>query len=126
MDAIFGMCCVNLYKSDELSSQSMRSVQKPLHYIETRPGLVKVLRWFDQIEDEFRSKIDSLPDDLENLISEMNDQCDLEQIELSKGHEIEANIIAKSTVEDLLEFDDDEQNMMQYVLEEIEFFKVDS
>ena len=56
----------------------------------------------------------------------MNGQCDLEQIELSKGHEIEANIIAKSTVEDLLEFDDDDQNMMQYVLEEIEFFKVES
>lgn len=53
MDGIFDMCCSSRAKDDVRGSQ-LSSVEKPINYIRTRPGLVRVLNWFDAVEEKFR------------------------------------------------------------------------
>ena len=49
MDTIF-MCCINRQK-DDLNSSGIQGVSKPVDFIKSRPSLVRVLKWFDQIEE---------------------------------------------------------------------------
>ena len=50
MDSIFGLCCVNRQK-DDLDRSSLSGASRPVDFIKSRPGLVRVLKWFDEIED---------------------------------------------------------------------------
>jgi hypothetical protein len=63
---------------------------------------------------------------LENIISVLDEQCDEEIIELSKGKEIVAKVVDKRAVADILKFGRHRNGTMQQVLEKIEFFKVES
>lgn len=95
------MCCINRQK-DDLNSSSMSSVSKPVDFIRSKPGLVRVLKWFDKIEDEFKESMNDVPLPLDEIISILDDECEEEIIELSKGHEIVARVVEKSAVADIL------------------------
>lgn len=67
MDSIFGLCCVNRQK-DDLSMSERGSISKPVDFIRQRPGLIRVLKWFDEIEDQFRISMNEVGEPLENII----------------------------------------------------------
>ena len=75
------MCCINRQK-DDLNSSSMSSVSKPVDFIRSKPGLVRVLKWFDKIEDEFKESMNDVPLPLDEIISILDDECEEEIIEL--------------------------------------------
>lgn len=125
MDSIFGLCCVNRQKED-LDHSVLQGASRPVDYIKSKPGLVRVLRWFEDIEDQFRDSMKEVETSLESIISVLDDQCDEEIIELSKGKEIVAKVVHKRAVADILRFGRHQNSTMQQVLEKIEFFKVES
>ena len=49
MDFLFGMCCATRSK-EELDRSDPN--QKPVDFIRSKPNLIKVLKWFDEIEDQ--------------------------------------------------------------------------
>ena len=65
-------------------------------------------------------------DPLEEIINVLDDQCEEEVIELSKGHEIMAKVVEKDAVADILQFGSHSSDTMEKMLERIEFFKVQS
>ena len=72
MDSIFGLCCVNRNK-DDLDRSTVGAMNRPLDFIKTRPGLVRVLKWFDEIEDQFRDNMKEVRESLENIIATLDD-----------------------------------------------------
>ena len=129
MDGIFGMCCVNRQK-DEVNDRSS-SFQRPVDFIRSKPGLVRVLQWFDQIEDKFRDSLREIRRPLDEIIGVLESECTEEVIELSRGHEVTAKVIDKDAVADVLQFNDsrmgaDNTSFMQRVIETIEFFRVET
>lgn len=82
MDSIFGMCCVNRQK-DDLRDSERSSISKPVDFIRSRPGLVRVLKWFDDVEDKFRESMIEIKESLESIIETLDDQCNEEIIELN-------------------------------------------
>ena len=67
MDGIFGMCCASRSK-DDLRDSQRNSISKPLDYIRTRPGLARVLKWFDEVEDKFRESMHDVQQTIEHII----------------------------------------------------------
>lgn len=67
MQSIFSVCCANRSK-DDLSSSDINSATKPLDFIRTKPELVRVLKWFDELEDTFRASFNQVPDNLEQIV----------------------------------------------------------
>ena len=125
MDSFLGMCCINRNK-DDLSASDMLSASRPLDFIRSRPGLYRVLKWFDEVDESFRSCMNDVPVDLKTIIAELDDYCDEEFIELNKGHEISTKVVERSAVTDILQLGQHRVNTMQRVLENIDFFKVES
>ncbi len=100
MDSIFGMCCVNRQKDD--MGERSSAFQRPVDFIRSKPGLVRVLQWFDQIEDKFRDSLRDIDSPLEEIIRVLERECTEEVIELSRGHEVTAKVIDKGSVGDVL------------------------
>ena len=42
--------------------------QKPVDFIEKKPNLIKVLKWFDEIEDQTKQSMIEISEPLENII----------------------------------------------------------
>lgn len=72
MDGIFDMCCSSRAKDDVRGSQ-LSSVEKPINYIRTRPGLVRVLKWFDAVEEKFRESMGDVGEKIDIVISELDE-----------------------------------------------------
>lgn len=72
MDSIFGLCCVNRQK-DDLDHSGLQGVSRPVDFIKSRPGLVRVLKWFEEIEDSFRDSMQEVQESLETIISVLDD-----------------------------------------------------
>ena len=125
MESFFGMCCVNRSKEDLRDSQR-DTVSRPLDYIRTRPGLARVLRWFDDVEDKFRDSMSDIPKKIERIIEELDEQCTEEIIEVNRGHEVIAKVVDKHAVGEALCFGNHRNNYMQNVIETIEFFRLES
>ena len=123
MDFLFGMCCAHRSK-DELDRSDPN--QKPVDFIRSKPGLIKVLRWFDEIEDQFKQSMNEISEPLENIIQLLDEQSDEDVIEVSKGHEIVTKVVEKNAVEQILQFDNHSNQTMQQVIEKLEFFRVES
>ena len=63
---------------------------------------------------------------MQRIIDVLDSQCEEEIIELSKGQEIVAKVVDRRAVSEILRFDRLKGSKMQQVLEQIEFFKVES
>lgn len=100
MDSIFGMCCVNRQKDDVGERSS--AFQRPVDFIRSKPGLVRVLKWFDEIEDKFRGSLRDIDSNLDDIIHVLGSECTEEVIELSRGHEVTAKVIDKGAVGEVL------------------------
>ena len=66
MNSIFSLCCTSRSK-DEMSGD-IDGASKPLDFIRTKPELVRVLKWFDELEDTFRESFDQVPEGLETIV----------------------------------------------------------
>ena len=123
MDSIFGFCCANRDKDDAASSQRS-TMDKPIEYIRSKPGLVRVLKWFDEVEEKFRESMIDVGEKIENIISELDGQATEELIEVGPGHEVLAKVVGKEAVAEALAFGSHQSKLMQNVVETIEFFKI--
>lgn len=118
------MCCINRQKDD--LNASISSASKPQKIIQSRPGLVRVLNWFDDIEDLFRESMKEVECPLREIIADLDEHCEEEVIELSRGNEIMAKVVDQEVVEEILQFSHHSTDTMRRMLESIEFFKVES
>jgi len=125
MDSIFGMCCVNRQK-DDLRDSERQSVSRPVDFIRSRPGLVRVLKWFDDVEEKFRESMREMQEPLESIIEALDEECNEEIIELNKGQETVAKVVDKRVAAEVLHFERRKKDFMQRVIESIEFFRVES
>lgn len=73
MNSIFSLCCTNRSK-DDISSDSLNFASKPLDFIRTKPELVRVLQWFDEMEDTFRESFHEVPEDLKTIVEYLREQ----------------------------------------------------
>ena len=111
MDSFLGMCCINRNK-DDLSASDMLSASRPLDFIRSRPGLYRVLKWFDEVDESFRRCMNDVPVDLKTIIAQLDEYCDEEFIELNKGHEISTKVVERSAVTDILALGQHQDNTM--------------
>ena len=121
MNSIFSVCCANRSK-DDLSSSDINP-SKPLDFIRTKPELVRVLKWFDELEDTFRGSFNSVPETLETIVEVLRKQVEEEVVELGGGGEIISKVVNRDAVSQILHFEDgDGPNSVQEVLEGTDFF----
>ena len=71
LSGFFGLCCSSRSK-DDVHGQRSTLVERPMEYIKTRPGLVSVLRWFDQVEEKFRESLIDCGETIDNVISDLD------------------------------------------------------
>ena len=123
MDFLFGMCCATRSK-EELERSDPN--QKPVDFIRSKPNLIKVLKWFDEIEDQCKQSMNEISEPLENIIQKLDEQSDEASIEITNGHEMVTKVVEKTALDQILKFDDLENKTMQSVIETYDFFKVQS
>ena len=123
MDFLFGMCCATRSK-DQMDRSDPD--QKPVDFIEKKPNLIKVLKWFDEIEDQTKQSMIEISEPLENIIQKLDEHSDEATIEVTNGHEMVTKVVEKTALDEILKFDEIENKTMQTVIESYEFFKVQS
>ena len=123
MDFLFGMCCATRSK-EELERSDPN--QKPVDFIRSKPNLIKVLKWFDEIEDQCKQSMNEISEPLENIIQKLDEQSDEASIEITNGHEMVTKVVEKTALDQILKFDDLDNKTMQSVIETYDFFKVQS
>ena len=111
LDSIFGMCCASRSK-DDVRSTSRSSLVRPLEYIKTRPGLVRVLKWFDGVEEKFKEAMVDVDEKIDNIISELDDQSSEELIEVSNGQRVAFKVVEREIVAEALVFGSHRSNFM--------------
>ena len=121
MDFLFGMCCATRSK-EELDRSDPN--QKPVDFIRSKPNLIKVLKWFDEIEDQCKQSMNEISEPLENIIQKLDEQSDEASIEITNGHEMVTKVVEKTALDQILKFDDLDNKTMQSVIETYDFFKV--
>ena len=84
-----------------------------------------MLKWIEDIETDVKQSMVEIDDPgaLEQL---MDLDPEVEYIELSKGHEIQAKVVDKQMVAPILQYDTQSDPTMQNLLDRLEFFKIDT
>ena len=124
MNSIFSICCANRSK-DDLSSADIGNASKPLDFIRTKPELVRVLKWFDELEDTFRESFNQVESNLETIVEHLRAQAEEEVVELGQGGEIISKVVNRDAVSHILQLDEsDGPNTVREVLEDTDFFQV--
>ena len=117
------MCCSSRSKDDVRSSQRS-TIERPHDFIKTRPGLVRVLKWFDEVEEKFHESMIDVGDKIDNIIAELDEQSSEEVVEVGHGQEQVVKVVGRDAVAEALAFGSHRSNFMQTVIETIEFFKM--
>lgn len=65
---------------------------------------MRILKWFDDVEDKFRASMREVPENLERIISVLDEVSNQEVLGVNRGREVLVKVAPKYDVSQVLQF----------------------